>query len=99
MITAKFSNGFTDTYKGNRAVKAAWMITRKDTGEVLASGHSLDRVRAQKTAEGKQREQRDITDLRRFDVPSRLYAGANYAYLYRRRRSAWLHGPRGYGCV
>ena len=47
-ITAKFSNGFTDTYKGTRDVKAAWMITNKATGEVINSGHSLDRVRAQK---------------------------------------------------
>ena len=54
--TAKFSNGFEDTYKGSRPVTAAWMITRKDTGEVMASGHSLDRVKAQKTAEGNTNE-------------------------------------------
>ena len=52
-ITATFSNGFTDTYKGARAVKAAWMITRKSDGKVLASGHSLDTDKARKTAEGK----------------------------------------------
>lgn len=52
-ITATFSNGFTDTYKGTRAVKAAWMITRKSDGKVLASGHSLDTDKARKTAEGK----------------------------------------------
>lgn len=49
---ATFSNGYTDTYKGTRAVKAAWMITNATTGEVYASGHSLDRAKAQKTAEG-----------------------------------------------
>lgn len=49
-ITATFSNGFTDTYKGDRDVRAAWAIFKD--GKVLASGHSLDRVRAQKTAEG-----------------------------------------------
>lgn len=52
MITAKFSNGFEDTYKGHRDVKAAWMITRAEDGKVLASGHSLDRVKADKTAGG-----------------------------------------------
>lgn len=51
-ITAKFSNGFTDTYKGSRNVRAAWMITRKSDGAVLASGHSLDRRAAEKTAAG-----------------------------------------------
>lgn len=52
MTIAKFSNGFTDTYKGHRDVKAAWMVTNKSTGEVLASGHSLDKARAEKTARG-----------------------------------------------
>jgi hypothetical protein len=50
MITATFSNGFTDTYKGHRDVKAAWMITEKSTGQVIASGHSLDFEKASKTA-------------------------------------------------
>lgn len=50
--TAVFSNGHTDTYKGHRDVKAAWMITKADTGEVFASGHSLDAIKAQKTAAG-----------------------------------------------
>lgn len=49
-IIAIFSNGHKDEYKGDRAVKAAWMITDKETGEVLASGHSLDAQRAEKTA-------------------------------------------------
>lgn len=92
MTNATFSNGFTDTYKGTRAVKAAWMITSKATGKVLASGHSLDRAKACKTAEGKRRELFGLTDLPQFDVPSRLYAGANYAYLYRR---AAEHGYTG----
>ena len=51
-ITAKFSNGFIDTYKGKRDVRAAWMITNRETGKVLMSGHSLDAARAQQTAEG-----------------------------------------------
>ena len=50
-IIAKFSNGFTDEYKGRRAVKAAWAIIRKSDGKVLASGHSLDVGKARKTAE------------------------------------------------
>ena len=52
MTTAIFSNGYTDTYKGNRPVKAAWAIIRKDDGKVLMSGHSLDRAKAEKTAHG-----------------------------------------------
>lgn len=51
-ITAVFSNGHTDTYKGSRAVTAAWMITEKETGRIVASGHSLDREKAAKTAAG-----------------------------------------------
>lgn len=51
-ITAVFSNGHTDTYKGSREVKAAWMITEKETGKVYKSGHSLDRAKAEKTAAG-----------------------------------------------
>lgn len=50
--TARFSNGHVDTYKGKRDVKAAWMITEKATGEVVKSGHSLDRLKAEKTARG-----------------------------------------------
>lgn len=49
-IIATFSNGYTDEYKGKRDVKAAWMIVRKSDGEVLMSGHSLDKARAEKTA-------------------------------------------------
>ena len=47
-ITATFSNGYQDTYKGTRDVKAAWMVTLPD-GRTM-SGHSLDRARAEKTA-------------------------------------------------
>lgn len=50
MITATFSNGYTDTYKGSRDVKAAWMVTEKATGKVIASGHSLSKEIANKTA-------------------------------------------------
>lgn len=51
-ITATFSNGYTDTYKGNRDVRAAWAIIEKATGEVVLSGHSLDADKALKTATG-----------------------------------------------
>lgn len=51
MKKATFSNGFVDIYKGTRDVKAAWAMIRKSDGKVLCSGHSLDRQRAQKTAE------------------------------------------------
>lgn len=52
MTTAIFPNGFTDTYKGSRNVKAAWAIFNKATGAAIKSGHSLDRAKAAKTAEG-----------------------------------------------
>lgn len=52
MITATFSNGFTDTYKGKRPVKAAWAIILTATGQTLASGHSINAATATKTAEG-----------------------------------------------
>lgn len=54
--TATFSNGYTDTYKGSRDVTAAWVIVRKSDGKVLGSGHSLDAIKARKTAEGHLRE-------------------------------------------
>ena len=47
-ITATFSNGHVDTYKGDRNVKAAWMIVTPE-GKIV-SGHSLDRAKAEKTA-------------------------------------------------
>jgi len=72
---AKFSNGFKDEYKGARDVRAAWMITNKATGEVLASGHSLDRANAQKTADGNVRfVAAALTDHRIVDVPTRSRA-------------------------
>lgn len=52
MLTATFSTGFKDAYKGSRDVKAAWAIIHTETGKVLKSGHSLDAVKARKTAEG-----------------------------------------------
>lgn len=51
-ITATFSNGYTDTYNGKRAVTAAWMIVRKSDGKVVMSGHSLTRELAEKTSAG-----------------------------------------------
>ena len=50
MIVATFSNGHTDAYKGNRAVKAAWMVIAAN-GKIY-SGHSFDRAAAEKTARG-----------------------------------------------
>lgn len=51
-ITATFSNGHTDTYKGKREVTAAWAIIRKADGKVMMSGHSIDADKALKTATG-----------------------------------------------
>ena len=97
-IIAKFSNGFEDEYKGARAVKAAWMITRKSDGKVIASGHSLDRVRAAKTAQGNlgsiaQHLGVKWDEFPSFDVPQRLWVGANYSYLYRRAAEHGYTGP------
>lgn len=52
MKAAIFSNGFTDHYKGSRDVMAAWMVTENESGRVVASGHSLSRAHAEKTARG-----------------------------------------------
>jgi len=62
--TAVFSDGTRDEYRGHRDVTAAWAIFDKESGKVLASGHSLDRVRATKTAEG------NVADVVRCDLPS-----------------------------
>lgn len=50
--TAIFSNGFKDEYKGKRDVKAAWMIVEIETGDVVASGHSLTMKAAESTSKG-----------------------------------------------
>ena len=53
-IVATFSNGLTDEYKGQRPVKAAWMIVFPD-GKTL-SGHSNNLPTAEKTARTKAAE-------------------------------------------
>lgn len=69
-LTATFSNGHQDTYKGQRDVKAAWMITEAATGKVLNSGHSKDRESARKTAEGNVTHAAvHLTDLPGFHLP------------------------------
>ena len=71
-ITAKLSNGDEDTYKGNRAVKAGWAVIRKLDRKVIASGHSLDRTKAAKTAQGAMSEKAyDFGPL----MPIRAYPG------------------------
>lgn len=75
MITATFSTGHTDTYKGTRPVKAAWAIIID--GKVADSGHSLDRAKAAKTADGHRRNHRSAALGRRIagisDRPSGGY--------------------------
>lgn len=90
-ITAKFSNGHQDTYKGNRDVRAAWAIIDRKTGETLNSGHSLDRARAEKTAAGNVRY--ISSEMRAFSVPQRLYMGADYSHLFRIARAHGYEGP------
>ncbi len=93
-IIAKFSNGFKDEYKGQRDVRAAWMITRKSDGKVLASGHSLDRAKAAKTAAGKLMHAEGLcfNKLPMFDVPKHIYAGADYSYLFKMARKYGYDG-------
>lgn len=93
-LTATFSNGYTDAYNGQRDVKAAWMITSRSTGEVLASGHSLDLVKARKTAEGKVNELgfAETRDMPGFYLPAaanRLY-GESAKYLVKQVRESGL---------
>ena len=85
-ITAKFSNGFEATYKGHRNVKAAWAVIRKSDGKVIASGHSLDRVKAGKTARGNMSEKVWDTPI----MPTRAYPGVEKCL----RRNGY-DGPRG----
>ena len=76
-IVATFSNGFTDEYKGKRAVKAAWMITEKATGKVLNSGHSQDFATARKTAENSYEFCVSIEGRLRFFTGNRQYRTAD----------------------
>lgn len=86
--TATFSNGFADTYKGDRAVRAAWAITSKADGAVLKSGHSLDRAKAAKTAEGKLHE---LHDLLGYGHPLYFYKGASPRYTAAMNRARKAH--------
>lgn len=80
MKEARFSNGYTDEYKGARDVKAAWAIISKDNGETLASGHSLDRKRAQGTANNTLREIGSLSDKPFFYIPRRPPASTLATY-------------------
>ena len=97
-VIAKFSNGFEDEYKGTRAVKAAWMIVRKSDGKVIESGHSIDRARADKTSSAwlhaiGSEVGVSYDEYPCFDVPQRLWAGANYSYIFKRARKYGFEGP------
>ena len=55
MKTTTFSNGYIDTYKGKRDVKAGWAVFSKATGEMIDCGHSLDRATAERTVKANTR--------------------------------------------
>jgi len=55
MKTTTFSNGYIDTYKGKRDVKAGWAVFNKATGEMIDCGHSLDRATAERTVKANTR--------------------------------------------
>ena len=86
-IIATFSNGFTDIYKGHRNVKAAWVITRNVDGKVIASGHSLDRTRAAKTARGAMSDK--VYGFGRY-LPTYAYPGVHKWFI-----EQGYDGPRG----
>jgi len=92
MKKAIFSNGTTDTYKGKRAVTAAWAIISRDTGETLMSGHSLDRAKAQKTAESNLIHV-VASDSPAVELPKRGYPSYNDKYV-RQRLIAAGYDPR-----
>ncbi len=87
-ITATFSNGYTDTYKGSRDVRAAWAIIHKADGAVLKSGHSLDRAKALKTAEGKLHELHSAIG---YGHPLYYFEGASYRDTAARKREKKAH--------
>lgn len=84
MTTATFANGFTRTYKGRRAVKAAWMITANADGRVITSGFSWDEEAARKTAATKIQEEAatwvlpDDHPLRRYAVTTHVWKGCGF---------------------
>lgn len=82
---AVFSNGTTDTYKGQRDVTAAWAIIRLSDNTTISSGHSLDADKARKTAEGNLRYHG--TDALGVDSPLRAMMGTG-AYLTRAQNRA-----------
>lgn len=90
-ITATFSNGQTDTYKGSREVKAAWAIIRKADGAIIKSGHSLDAVKAANTAEGNLQHIFFERDLGLSDHPLNYVKGLNYTDNAKTRRAKREH--------
>lgn len=93
-IIAEFSNGHVDAYKGTRLVRAAWMITAKATGKVLASGHSISLDAARKTAEGAVAEHHDAGPGHQ---PIWAPRGHTIAHIKCRARSARAAGWEGTG--
>lgn len=90
-ITATFSNGHTDTYNGDRPVRAAWAIIRKSDGAVIRSGHSLDSAKAAKTAEGRLQNVFFESDFGLYDHPLRFVKGPNYTDTAKIRRAKREH--------
>jgi hypothetical protein len=90
-ITATFSNGFSDTYKGDRAVTAAWAIIRKSDGFTLASGHSLDAAKAAKTAAGNLAHRSLAGDFDLPEHPLRYIEGPDYRDNSKTRRAKREH--------
>jgi hypothetical protein len=91
MTTATFSNGQIDTYKGSRDVRAAWAIVRKADGVTLKSGHSLDRAKALKTAEGRLQEIRFERDFGISGHPLSYVEGPRYIDTAKIRREKRQH--------
>lgn len=94
--TAVFPNGYQDVYKGARKVKAAWAIVRKSDGKVISSGHSLDRDKAAKTADGNLRyfgAELEIEKCYAMDVaPRHARSRAYWESLYKSARTNGYDG-------
>jgi len=90
-IEARFSNDTVDVYKGHRAVTAAWAIVSRATGAILLSGHSLDRVKASKTADGKLQSLRFVNLGLPMDHPLRYFEGADWRDTVKQKRAKRAH--------
>lgn len=90
-IAATFSNGQTDAYKGAREVRAAWAIFNRATGDLILSGHSMDRQSAAKTANTKLQHLPGARLGLTADHPLRYPEGADWRDSAKQKRAKRAH--------